>query len=201
MSSAELDWMKLLNLSFCLPTTLSTPWCFRSHICPHALCTFCRSKWSANKGRPPLKDPAVLLSQCSHVKLNKGVLLLHVAPIKSRQLIPWFITLIASNGFAQIASIIALNPPPQERMLRICVHISVHYIASSQTFPVWRAAEQSLAAQTCMEMWPRRIKPFEIPRLSAEDFKGPKLCQSGDVRRFSVRDQTSGLHWIYVAIK
>lgn len=58
------------------------------------------------------------------------------APIKSRQLIPWFITLIASNGFAQIASIIALNPLPQERMLRICVHISVHYIALSQTFPV-----------------------------------------------------------------
>lgn len=55
------------------PTALSsTLWYFGSHICPHALCTFSKSKWSANKGGPPLKDPAVQLSQCSHVKPKQG---------------------------------------------------------------------------------------------------------------------------------
>lgn len=58
---------------FASPTALSsTLWYFGSHICPHALCTFSKSKWSTNKGRPPLKDPAVQLSRCSHVKPKQG---------------------------------------------------------------------------------------------------------------------------------
>lgn len=148
---------------------------------PHALCTFSKSERGANKGRPPLKDPAAPSSQCSHAKAEQGSSVSACCTYKIKTANSLIHRFNRSRRILPNRFNYGIRRPPHKNVC--CVSLYIHCIESNLCLSgEWRS-KVSLH-RLAQRREPRRIKPFQTPRLSADDFKGPELRQSGGVRRF-----------------